>query len=766
MHFIKHIFIFSILFFCAHALSAQSVKPIKGRVLDQQTRQPLIGANIIVQGTSIGTITNKEGYFKIKTSRKVDTLRITYIGYNDQVVPISGDHGLLQILMKPSNVALNKLMVVGFSRGKDLQETGASIGLKTAEDLDRGDEVSLKSTLNTIPGVQMDQSRPGESRIAIRGAGISAPWGIRDIKIYLNNIPITQANGVARIEAIDVSTIGRMEVIKGPASSIYGAGVGGVIKLKPKMASYGQSSLEANGVAGSYGLTRLGATYRTGSDKFNALITYGNQTYDGYRRHSHDKRHFFTGSFLFFPSQKQTVTVLVSRSRQDTQIPGELNAQQVAKNPRQAAKSSVDKQAGRHETWTRIGISQTYDFGSRISNTTSIFDSFYKLDHPLVFAYLNNTLQRYGGRTLFTFKPYTGLAPVTFTVGGEYQSGFGDDNRFVNQNGTKGSLILNQRNTNTNYFLFAQAEVKLTHKTTLTAGVSFNNIHYKVNDLLDHSTDGKDFNGVWAPRAALVHEFNKKIALRGSISVGFSPPGTNQMKDANGNFRPEVQAEKGINYEIGARGGLLGDKLNYNIDVFSFQMKDQLVPQELGPGHRIYNNAGKTSKLGLEAALSYFWSNQASFINSIRPFISYAYSDFTFERYRILGPGSDVIANYSGNEITGISPHHLSAGLDVTAAPGFYLNATYYFRGKAPINDANSVYNKAYSLLNAKIGYKSMLGRHFKIDINAGFKNMLNTRYSSHVALNASSHGNNLPAYYNPAPERNFYSGLSIKYLF
>ncbi|HLR77097.1 MAG TPA: TonB-dependent receptor, partial [Balneolaceae bacterium] len=160
------------------------------------------------------------------------------------------------------------------------------------------------------------------------------------------------------------------------------------------------------------------------------------------------------------------------------------------------------------------------------------------------------------------------------------------------------------------------------------------------------------------------------------------------------------------------------------------------------------------------------WSNPSSFINSVRPFISYAYSDFTFETYRILGPNSEVISNYSGNAVTGISPHHLSAGIDVTGAGGFYLNATYYFTGKTPINDANNVYNEAYSMLNTKIGFKSNVGKYFKIDVNAGIKNMLNEHYSSHIALNAKSFGGALPAYYNPAPGRNFYSGISVTYLF
>src|SRR5699024_10430358 len=97
MHFIKHLFILSILFFCTNSLSAQSVKSIEGRVLDQQTQQPLTGAIIMIPGTTYGTTTNKEGYFKLTPKQRVDTLRITYIGYRDQVITVPNNHGFLRI---------------------------------------------------------------------------------------------------------------------------------------------------------------------------------------------------------------------------------------------------------------------------------------------------------------------------------------------------------------------------------------------------------------------------------------------------------------------------------------------------------------------------------------------------------------------------------------------------------------------------------------------------------------------------------------------
>src|SRR5699024_11343111 len=95
------------------------------------------------------------------------------------------------------------------------------------------------------------------------------------------------------------------------------------INCHPEKAPYGTNSAEVSCLTGSHGMRRLSNTYRTGSDRFNANITVGTRNYNGYRKHSKDDRKFFTGSLQFFPSPKQTLTLLVSRSRQETQIPGE-----------------------------------------------------------------------------------------------------------------------------------------------------------------------------------------------------------------------------------------------------------------------------------------------------------------------------------------------------------------------------------------------------------------------------------------------------------
>jgi len=190
---------------------------------------------------------------------------------------------------------------------------------------------------------------------------------------------VTEADGTTRIEALNVNSIGRAEVIKGPVSSIYGAGTGGVINFQLQRSPYQEQSLEASGIAGANGLHRIATTYRSGGDKLNSYVAYGWQEYAGYREHSKDMRRFLTGNFQLFSSDRRVITLLLNSTTQYSEIPGSLTAEQVVVNPLQANPVNLDKAAGRYQNWTRIGFGQQYftsgkldgSFKSRIMVTAS-----------------------------------------------------------------------------------------------------------------------------------------------------------------------------------------------------------------------------------------------------------------------------------------------------------------------------------------------------------------------------------------------------------
>jgi iron complex outermembrane receptor protein len=150
----------------------------------------------------------------------------------------------------------------------------------------------------------------------------------------------------------------------------------------------------------------------------------------------------------------------------------------------------------------------------------------------------------------------------------------------------------------------------------------------------------------------------------------------------------------------------------------------------------------------------------------LHPYIAVTYSDFKFRDYEILNSNNEVIANYKGNELTGIAPWVVSAGIDIEIKTGFYLYGSYFYNDKLPLNDSNSAYNSSYHVLNSKIGYKKQVTKAVELNIYGGLDNLLNQSYSSIVSLNAVGFGGGAAPYFNPSPKRNGYGGLNIKYLF
>jgi iron complex outermembrane receptor protein len=671
--------------------------------------------------------------------------------------------------MDADELNLNEVRVTGFSDNKTGRETAGAVALLSSQDIARGNALSFQTAFNSVPGVRMDQSTLSEARISIRGNGVRSAFGIRNVKIYLNEIPITEADGTTRIEALDVNSIGRAEIIKGPASSIYGAGTGGVINFSLQRSPYQEQSIETSGLTGAYGLKRLASTYRSGGDKLNSYVSYGWQEYAGYREHSADMRRFITGNFQLFPTDKRIVSLLINRTSQHSEIPGSLNGGQVAANPSQANAGNVDKAAGRYQNWTRIGLGQQYRFNDKFANSTSVFTYFYDLNHPLPFAYIRNFYQSYGGRTRFSYDPGLSVLPTRFMIGTEINQGLTKGTQYTNESGTEGNINSNIDYQNTQYSLFYQSETALSRRTNLTFGLSYNGLEYKVSDYLVRNRSGlKKFKAQLSPRLALSHNFNNAISLHGSISSGFSPPSSSEIRNVDGSINRSLQAEKGINYELNAKGNLFSSRLSFDFSLFLLDMKGELIGQAIQQGITIYHNSGETSHKGAEAAISWqlIQANDNKGLLALRPFMSLTYSDFKFEDYKILNAQNEVRAVYNGNPLTGVAPWIIHSGIDLETRSGIYFYGSYYYSDRLPLNDASTAFNPSYQLINTKLGYKRSLGRSIDLNIYGGMDNALNESYSSITSLNAVGSGGGPPPYFNPSPKRNAYGGLNIKYKF
>jgi iron complex outermembrane receptor protein len=198
------------------------------------------------------------------------------------------------------------------------------------------------------------------------------------------------------------------------------------------------------------------------------------------------------------------------------------------------------------------------------------------------------------------------------------------------------------------------------------------------------------------------------------------------------------------------------------------KLTNAILPVYNQYGTASFVNAGALNEKGLEVSVYYLVVRDSSrVISLLKPWINYTHTNYVFSHYSKESfdyvHNVPVTENFSGNRVTGVSPNSLNAGVDLETRSGFYFNAVLNYIGRAPINDANSFHQGAYTLLASKIGYRIQVNR-IGIDFYAGGRNLLDARYSSLVNINADAGGSN--NFFNPSPSRNFYGGIAVKYLF
>src|ERR1700744_1673279 len=149
---------------------------------------------------------------------------------------------------------LSQVTVTGYLIEQPVLSVPASVSVLSPAQIKLEPENSLVSVMNTVPGVRMEERSPGSYRLSIRGSLIRSPFGVRDVKIYYDDIPLTDAGGNTYLNAIDFNSVQGLEILKGPDGSLFGANSGGVVLLSPINRHADSSYISAGLNSGSYGL--------------------------------------------------------------------------------------------------------------------------------------------------------------------------------------------------------------------------------------------------------------------------------------------------------------------------------------------------------------------------------------------------------------------------------------------------------------------------------------------------------------------------------
>ena len=675
-------------------------------------------------------------------------------------------------------VALPAATVTGYGQRLPLRRTAAAVGVLDARVLEQFSPAALTQAVNTLPGVRLEERATASYRLSIRGSTLRSPFGVRNVKVYYNGLPFTEAGGSTPLNLLDPAFIGRLEVLKGPAGSVYGAGTGGVARFETPAGAVGTSRVSVGATVGSYGLRRSTVAAEASSATTSVSARYAHQSLDGYRQQSALQRDVLALDVRTTASPKTTLAAHFLYADISYQLPGGLTRAQFEADPRQArpgtavAPGTVAQQAYYASRTGLLGFTHEYRFSEKLDLQTTLYGSGSMLRTPYLVDYQLGTAVGGGGRTALRWR--TALAGRTLRLqgGGEFQGSLANGRSYLNVGGQPGALRYDDDITTTTGFVFAQADYELPAGLLLTAAASYNRLHYGIARTSAAATNptgyrfARDFRPVLSPRVALLKEFAPALAAYASVSTGFSPPTVEEIRPSDGSLNGDLQAERGTSYEVGARGQLFGSRLGYDMSVFDLELRETIVSSTTAQGIVVFRNTGRTHQRGLEAALSgWLWRETVpppdapgearAIVCGLRAWASYAYNDFRFGSYP--SGGGDL----SGNRLTGTTPHTLSAGLDFSERLGFYFSPSLGHQARVVLNDANTDAAAGYWVFGARGGWRRTLLGHLETNIYAGLDNATNRRYSLGNDLNAFG-----GRYFQPAPGRAWYGGAQLGWRF
>ena len=660
------------------------------------------------------------------------------------------------VLHIPAADTLSEVVVEAFNGRVKWKTVPAAVAVVGQKEIGRYAPGSLVPVLNTVPGVRMEERSPASYRLSFRGSLLRSPFGVRNVKVYWNGIALSDGGGNTYLNLVDMGQLTGAETIKGPVASMYGAGTGGALLLHSELpfAATAQHHFTAGITGGSYGLFLEQAGWTYTGKKFSSQLQQTHQQADGYRDQSASRKDVVKWQGAF-KTAKQSLRWLLFYTDLYYQTPGGITLAQLqtdpklSRQPAGAFPGAIQQQAAIYNKTFFGGLQHEAELSNAFSLRSFVMVNTTDFTNPFITNYEKRKENNSGIGTNLVFH----IKNFQWMNGAEwlYNHSLIDD--YDNNGGSPGNVQFKDEVYANQWFLFSQAQYIPAERWLLTAGLSLNNQLYHYRRITDPGSifTSKNIKAVLTPRFAVSYKVDQDITLYALAAKGFSPPALAELRPSDGNFYGDLNAEYGWNYEAGIKGELLGHKLQFDLAVYSFQLRNAIVRRNNTAGAEYFVNAGSTKQSGIEAMLKYQLIRQAkTCITNLHLWSSYSYQPYRFEDYQ------QGAVNYSGNALTGVPRNNWVSGVDMEVVGRFYLDLSYNQTSSLPLTDANDVYAGAYHLLQTKFGYRHK-GVNRQWHVFAGIDNLLNEVYSLGNVINAEG-----KRYYNAAAARNFFAGIQL----
>jgi len=639
-----------------------------------------------------------------------------------------------------------------------------------------GKKVSAKDVLADVPGLFL-QSRFGSNdiRISIRGFGMRSNTGVRGIRILQDGIPESEPDGETTVDAVDFTSLGGVEVVKGNLSSLYANAPGGVINFLSDLYFTKNFATSSNQI-GKFGFRQNGFKFGllNADNKFFASYFYRNL--DGFRQHSSEDQHLLNAVYEGYIGTHSVISVLGNYVNSFSLMPNSLTQSEFNIDPFQANPVAVSQDFRQKTEKGRLAVRYKSTFGKKLNNEIELTG--YGGIKELMKADINyiSYATRYslGAIARFTNRSQLFERGNVISVGMDYAYQNGPITEFPNINGIRDVTVQNEYNSNLSNLGFYALEQFNLYKDKLDLFLSTRfdkNVFSKEIYIPYGSTDTSRVFQKFTPKVAINYKLTPSIAVYSSYGLGYDIPALSELNNTpvsssiKYSLNPDLDAQKSNTFELGIKANILNKKsefmrkLFFEVTFFNYKLTDEIVPFVINQVV-FFRNAAKTNRMGVECGF------KSEPVEGIELTINYTRTNFKYDEYKaiIYGPSGNTVEDYSGNYVPSVPQDIfnfiLNYEFEITENISGLLQWDNDYLTKMYVDDKNSQSTPSYFYGNTMAGITFNYD-NFRAVAYAGILNIFDKRYTGYINTN-DFYGR----FYSMGEPRNIYSGLNISYRF
>lgn len=676
----------------------------------------------------------------------------------------------------PATVTLDSVVVSGSRIEHNSFDLPAAVDVVDAARIgaDQG-KVNASEALAAVPGitVQNRQNYAQDLQISSRGFGARSAFGVRGIRLVADGIPASMPDGQGQAATFNLDRAERIEVLRGPLAVVYGNHAGGVIQLFTPDGK-GRPSIEGGLVAGSNNTWKADVSAQGEVAGLGYVIDTSHFATDGYRDHSKADRDQSMVKLTYKPTEDGKLTLIANTFKQDAEDPQGQSWAGYQANPRSVAQPAIDYNTRKSIDHTQGGLTYEHRFGEQLvqlsayvgQRSTIQYQSIPRANQivpPAKNAISSGGIIDFdrdfaGGSARWIGRFQLAGGKLTTTVGVDYEQSTDDRRGYENFIGTtlgvKGALRRLEEDRVSSFDQYAQAEWQ-GERWTFSGGVRHSHVDFNVDDR--YLSNGNDSGSVsydkTTPTVAAMYRLTPAVNLYASAARGFEAPTFNEMfySSGGGTFNFGLKPSTSTHYEAGLKA-FVGNDTRLDVAVFQIKTDNEMVVLSSSGGRTAYQNAGPTTRRGLEVALDSRWANNLS------TRVAYTGLDASYDEAFT----SNLVPVQAGSKLPGVPAQTLFGELAWKhPASGFHAAVEGIARSKVYVEDSNTKQAApAYAIANVRFGIDRQYG-----DLNLRtflrFDNIFDRQYVGSVIV---GDGNN--RFYEAAPGRTWLAGISARYAF